>query len=187
MTTAFHPAVRAVCALWWAVALAAQATTQLEPVRSSVTVVAKVTAEAPASMAVIESKQLDTLPGVNLDDRLRMVPGFSLFRRSSSVAANPTTQGISLRGMGSSGASRTLVLWDGVPLNDPFGGWVYWTRVDPAELDRVEVLRGASTSVFGDRALSGAIALFSRTPEKRRFTASYEGGNRNTHAVTAGG
>ena len=57
--------------------------------------------------------------------------GFTLFRRSSSLVANPTTQGVSLRGTGSSGASRTLVLWDGIPLNDPFGGWVYWDRVPP--------------------------------------------------------
>jgi Outer membrane receptor for ferrienterochelin and colicins len=80
--------------------------------------------------------------GVNLDDRLRSVPGFSLFRRSSSLVANPTTQGVSLRGLGSSGASRTLVLWDGVPVNDPFGGWVYWTLMAPEQLERVEISRG---------------------------------------------
>jgi outer membrane cobalamin receptor len=123
---------------------------------------------------------------VNLDDRLRSVPGFTLFRRSSSLAANPTTQGVSLRGLGSSGASRTLVLWDGIPINDPFGGWVYWTRVAPEQLDRVEVYRGASTSVFGDRAMSGAIALFSPAPEARRVQAFYEGGNRNTHVLGGG-
>lgn len=122
-------------------------------------------------------------PGINLDDRLRAIPGFTLFRRSSSLVANPTTQGVSLRGLGSSGASRTLVLWDGVPINDPFGGWVYWTRVSPRELDRVEVNRGASTSVFGDRAMSGVISVFSRagTPF---IEASYESGNRNTHELS---
>ena len=79
-------------------------------------------------MMVVNQQQLQQTPGVNLDDRLRQVPGFSLFRRSSSLVANPTTQGVSLRAIGSSGASRTLVLWDGIPINDPFGGWVYWTR-----------------------------------------------------------
>jgi len=138
-------------------------------------------------MAVIGKAELKQIPGVNLDDRLRMVPGFSLFRRSSSLAAHPTTQGVSLRGIGTSGASRTLVLWDGIPLNDPFGGWVYWTRVNPEELSRVEVLRGASTSVFGDRALTGAIALFSREPQPRNVTAFYEFGNRETHTAGAGG
>lgn len=146
----------------------------------------KITAEAPASISVFDRPVLQRIPGVNLDDRLRMVPGFSLFRRSSSLVAHPTTQGISLRGIGSSGTSRTLVLWDGIPLNDPFGGWVYWTRVSPEELGRVEVSRGASTSVFGDRALGGVIGLFSREPDKHRLTGSYEAGNRGTHTVSAG-
>ena len=74
-------------------------------------------------------------PALTLDDFLRRVPGFTLFRRTSSLVAHPTAQGVSLRGVGPSGASRSLVLADGIPLNDPFGGWVYWSRV-PAPLDR---------------------------------------------------
>jgi outer membrane receptor protein involved in Fe transport len=115
-----------------------------------------------------------------------MVPGFSLFRRTSSLVAHPTTQGISLRGIGSTGASRTLVLWDGIPVNDPFGGWVYWTRLSPEDMERVEISRGAATSVFGDRAMGGAIALFSREPEPLRLSAAYEGGNRDTHLASTG-
>ncbi|MBA3975272.1 MAG: TonB-dependent receptor [Candidatus Solibacter sp.] len=120
------------------------------------------------------------LPGVNADDRLRLVPGFTLFRRSSSLVANPTTQGVSLRGIGSTGASRTLVLWDGIPVNDPFGGWVQWTRLAPEELERIEVSRGASTSLFGDRAMGGAIGLFTREAEQTRIGASFETGNSAT-------
>ncbi|MBM3728603.1 MAG: TonB-dependent receptor [Acidobacteria bacterium] len=154
--------------------------------KTAITVVGAITAETPANITVYSELEVRRTPGVNLDDRLRMIPGFSNFRRSSSVVANPTTQGLSLRGIGSSGASRTLVLWDGIPLNDPFGGWVYWTRVDPEEVDRVEVSRGASTSLFGDRAMSGAVALFSRQPA-RRVEGGYEGGNRGTHSVNGGG
>jgi outer membrane cobalamin receptor len=148
-------------------------------------VVEKVTSESPASITILETPRLREIPGVNLDDRLRQVPGFSLFRRSSSLVANPTTQGISLRGIGSTGASRTLVLWDGIPINDPFGGWIYWTRISPEEVDRIEMSRGASTSVFGDRALGGAIALFGREPAASRIGASYEGGNKSSHQVGA--
>ena len=150
---------------------------KLEPVRTQITVTEKITAEAPASITVIGGPQLRQIPGVNLDDRLRMVPGFSLFRRASSLTANPTTQGVSLRAIGSSGASRTLVLWDGIPLNDPFGGWVYWTRVAPESIAQVEVSRGASTSVFGDRAMGGAVALFSRPLEARHYFLGLDGGN----------
>ncbi len=153
--------------------------------KTSITVVEKLGAEAPASISVLDGLAVRAIPGVNLDDRLRMIPGFSLFRRSSSQVAHPTAQGISLRGLGSSGASRTLVLWDGVPVNDPFGGWIYWTRLAPEEVGRVEVSRGASTSVFGDRALGGAIGLFTREPERHRLEGSYEGGNRNTHSLGA--
>ena len=154
--------------------------------KSSITITENVIAETPAAVAIFDKKQIEENPGVNIDDRLRTVPGFSLFRRASSVVANPTTQGVSLRGLGSSGASRTLILWDGFPANDPFGGWVYWTRFVPESLERLEISRGASTSVFGDRALSGAIAMFSKPAEKWKLLGSYEGGNKNTHQLTAG-
>lgn len=157
-----------------------------EPVHSSITVVGNIETEAPAFVSTMNQQRIEQQPGINLDDRLRSIPGFTLFRRSSSIVANPTTQGVSLRGLGTSGASRTLLLWDGVPLNDPFGGWVYWTRVSPEELDRVEVSRGASTSIFGDRAMAGTIALFSR-PISRWLWVSYEGGTQNTHSLSGGG
>ncbi len=123
---------------------------------------------------------------MNLDDRLRDLPGFSLFRRSSSLTAHPTTQGVSLRGIGPSGASRTLVLWDGVPVNDPFGGWVYWTRFAPEDVERVEVSRGASISVFGDRAMGGVIQLFSREPEPLRLHLDYNGGSHGSREISGG-
>src|ERR1035437_3816301 len=157
-----------------------------EPLKTSITVVEKISAETPANVTVLDQTTLQQSPGTNLDDRLREVPGFSLFRRSSSLVANPTTQGISLRGIGSSGASRTLVLWDGIPANDPFGGWVYWTQFVPDEIGRAEISRGASTSIFGDRAMSGAIGIFSRQPETLHVLAEYEFGNENTHDLSAG-
>ena len=150
---------------------------KLDPLRTQITVTERVATEAPASITLIGAPQLKQIPGVNLDDRLRMVPGFSLFRRSSSLTANPTTQGVSLRAIGSSGASRSLVLWDGMPVNDPFGGWVYWTRMAPDAISQVEVSRGASTSVFGDRAMGGSIAMFSRPIEGRHFFVGLDGGN----------
>lgn len=158
-----------------------------EPVKTSITVMERVSAEAPASLTVLGAPQVEQAPGINMDDRLRLVPGFSLFRRSSSLVANPTTQGVSLRGLGSSGASRSVVLWDGVPLNSPFGGWIYWTRVNPEEVERVEISRGASTSVFGDKAMGGAVTMFSREPQRTRLWFGYEGGNTQSHTVEGGG
>lgn len=154
-----------------------------EIVRTTITVTERISTEAPAAITLLDKLSLRALPGVSLDDRLRAVPGFSLFRRSSSVAANPTTQGVSLRGIGSTGASRTLVLWDGIPANDPFGGWVYWTRLAPDEIEQVEVQRGAATAVFGDRAMGGALAVLSRPAQPNHLRLSYEGGIRDTHEL----
>jgi outer membrane cobalamin receptor len=156
------------------------------PVKTSITVTDKVSVETPASVTVFDRPRLQQIPSLEMDDALRMIPGFSLLRRSSSLAANPTTQGVSLRGIASTGASRTLLLWDGIPLNDPFGGWVYWDRIPIDEVDRVEVSRGASTSLFGDRAMAGEIGIFSRQPDRLRARLGYQGGSRHTDQITAG-
>src|SRR5262249_58738360 len=57
------------------------------------------------------------------------------------------------------GGSRTTVLVDGVPLNDPFGGWVYWSRVPEASIERVETARGGSSSLYGTDALGGVVQI----------------------------
>src|SRR4026208_2131355 len=101
-------------------------------------------------------------PAVVADDVLRQLPTFSLFRRTSSLASHPTAQGVSLRGLGPRGWSRPLVLLDGVPFNDPFGGWVYWTRVPLDAADRIEVVDGSSSSLYGNYAMGGVIHIIGR-------------------------
>jgi outer membrane receptor protein involved in Fe transport len=134
--------------------------------------------DTAASVAVLSPADLRATAAPTVDDTLRQVPGFSLFRRSGSRFANPTAQGISLRGLGGSGASRTVVLADGIPLNDPFGGWVYWGRVPRASLSRIEVLRGAASDLYGSGALSGTIALLTRRSERPgALAAEASGGN----------
>ncbi len=119
-------------------------------------------ADTPASIVVLSQQTLEATAAPTLDDALRQVAGFTLFRRAGSRVANPTTQGVSLRGVGASGASRALVLDDGVPLNDPFGGWVYWGRVPRVALDRVEVLRGGASDLYGSSAMGGVIQFIRR-------------------------
>ena len=142
--------------------------------------------DAPSAVTTLTQQSIAELPGVDIDDRLRILPGFQLFRRSSSIVANPTTQGVSLRGLGSNGASRTLVLWDGIPMNDPFGGWVYWTRLAPEEMQRIELTPSASTAVFGDRAMDGAIAFFSRAAAKADSYLQYDYGADNEQDLITG-
>jgi outer membrane receptor protein involved in Fe transport len=133
-----------------------------------------------ASSTVLTSAELANMAAGALDDALRSTPGFTLFRRSSSRVANPTTQGVTLRGVSCSGSSRTLVLADGVPLNDPFGSWVYWNRIPLAAVERVEVVRGATGDLYGAGALGGVIQLLTVQPSRTRARATFDGGSHDT-------
>src|SRR5947199_47088 len=141
---------------------------QTSPPASSETIVVTATqtktrlSDTPASVVVITRDAMQTTAASTTDDALRQVPGFTLFRRSGSRSANPTSQGVSLRGVGASGASRALVLDDGIPLNDPFGGWIYWGRVPRVAIDRIEVVRGGASDLYGNGAMSGVVQFIRR-------------------------
>jgi outer membrane receptor protein involved in Fe transport len=109
------------------------------------------------SVVHVTKAQLRAQP--QLDAALKQVPGLSLFRRDSSLSANPTTQGVSLRSIAPSGAGRVLVTLDGVPQNDPFGNWVIWSSLPAEDLDSAEIVRGAGAGPYGAGALTGVIAL----------------------------
>jgi outer membrane receptor protein involved in Fe transport len=119
-------------------------------------------AETPGSAVSLSDLDVASTPALMADDVLRQVPGFSLFRRSDSRTANPTAQGVSLRGLGASGTSRALVLEDGIPLLDPFGGWVYWDRIPVAALSSVEVFRGGASNLYGSDAMGGVVQFITR-------------------------
>src|SRR5256885_15685054 len=104
--------------------------------------------DTPSSVVILNRDAINNSAATTIDDALREVPGFTLFRRSGSRSANPTSQGVSLRGIGASGASRALVLDDGIPLNDPFGGWIYWGRVPRAAIDHIEIVRGGASRSY---------------------------------------
>jgi iron complex outermembrane receptor protein len=136
--------------------------------------------DLPISGSVIRGEEIKESPAVVADDVLRQIPTFSLFRRTSSLAAHPTAQGVSLRGIGPSGVSRTLVLVDNIPFNDPFGGWVYWTRVPLTSVDHIEIVDGANSSVYGNYAAGGVINMVTSKPEHRTFILKPQyGGRRN--------
>jgi len=142
-------------------------------------------ADTPASIAIVPQAALGVTASGFLDDALRQVVGFSLFRRTGSRTANPTAQGVSLRGLGASGASRALVLADGIPLNDPFGGWVYWARQPRMGVERLEVLRGGAADLYGSGAIGGVVQLVSRDARQgRALEAELSGGGDSTFEGT---
>ncbi len=139
-------------------------------------------------VTVVKAEDLAAAPALRLDDLLRdRVPGFSLFRRNGSRTANPTAQGVSLRNIGPSGAGRTLVLLDGIPQNDPFGGWVYWSRLPVASIGRVEVTQGGGAGLWGNAALGGTIELISAEPAGDAWRLELTGGNRGTYEADVAG
>lgn len=119
-------------------------------------------AAADAAFSIVHLGESDLARGQRVDEAVGATPGVSLFRRTSSLSANPTTQGISLRAIAPSGAGRTLVTLDGVPLNDPFGGWVIWSQLAPESLAGVDIVRGAGAGPYGAGALTGVIGLSER-------------------------
>ncbi len=141
--------------------------------------------ETAASVVSLVRQEIQTSGAPTIDDVLRQVPGFSLFRRSGSRSANPTTQGVSLRGVGASGAGRSLVLFGEVPLNDAFGGWTQWNRIPPIAVERIEVLRGGASGLYGNNSLSGTVNIIPReTREKYAFSAEIFGGSQRTFSAS---
>ncbi len=139
------------------------------------------TVDASASLVVLTQQQLTAPPALTLDESLRQVAGFQLFRRTSSWTANPTTQGVSLRGLGSTAASRTLVLSDQVPLLDPFGGWVHWDEIPQRAIKGVALLRGGAANLYGSSAIGGIIDLVPVVPAKGLRSFDLDGLGANEH------
>lgn len=146
-------------------------------------------AEAPradptSTVTVIPSTELLSSGPATIDDALKAIPGFTLFRRTSSRNANPTAQGVALRGVGGTSPSRSLVLADGMPLNDAFGGWVYWDKVPEAAIDRIEVDRGSGGDLYGGDALGGVIQLLTIRPSRPTGRLLIEGGSLGTGSIS---
>ena len=135
-------------------------------------------AAGEAAFAVIRLTEADLQAEQRLDEALASVPAVSLFRRTSSLSANPTTQGISLRAIAPSGAGRTLVTLDGVPLNDPFGGWVIWSQVPTESLSGLDIVRGSGAGPYGAGALTGVINLRERDDGAALDASVTDGGGR---------
>lgn len=133
----------------------------------------------------LDTKALQEYPATALDDKLRQQAGFELFRRSSSHVQNPTSQGISLHGLGSTAVSRSLVLEDGVPLNDAFGGWIHWDELPQFVLSSVNIATGGGSDLYGSSALGGVIDVITQRPTTGRFDLSGFGGGQDTSLGSA--
>ena len=139
--------------------------------------------DVPVSVTVISGTNLEETAAQSLDDALRIVAGIGL-PAQSSIVSHPTSQSISLRGLG---ATRALVLLDGIPLNDGFGGWVNWSKIPLRNIERVEIVRGGGSSLYGTYAMGGVINIVTRRPEARSAQLDTSYGSQNTTRIDAYG
>jgi outer membrane receptor protein involved in Fe transport len=120
-------------------------------------------ADTPATPAydvqTISRETLAEAPSGRIEDALANVAGFQQFRRSDSRSSNPSAQGATLRALGGNAASRALVLLDGVPMADPFFGYVPFSALAPDRLAAVRVIRGGGSGAFGAGAVAGVLGL----------------------------
>jgi outer membrane receptor protein involved in Fe transport len=115
--------------------------------------------ESPATTVVLSETALHRTAAITLDDQLRQIPGVELFRRSSSLVANPSSQGMSLRALGSTSASRTLLTEDDVPLNDAFAGTIHWQEQPELAIKNIELMRGGASDLYGSSAIGGVVSV----------------------------
>ncbi len=127
----------------------------------------------------LDLRELGESPAIRLDEALEAIPGADLFRSASSRSAHPTIQGLSLRQIGGNAAGRTLVLLDGVPQNDPFGGWVNWSAMPAGLVQQATLRTGGGAAPYGPAALTGVLELETMaTPESLVHGIYGEGGRR---------
>jgi outer membrane receptor protein involved in Fe transport len=137
--------------------------------------------DAAYDVVTIDRDRLTNTASGRLEDVLRDVAGFNQFRRSDARSAHPTSQGATLRGLGGNASSRALIILDGVPQIDPFGGWIAFSAIDPSRLGQVRVTRGGGSGVYGPGALAGTIELSSAGPDDQApVEASVLYGSRNS-------
>jgi outer membrane receptor protein involved in Fe transport len=129
--------------------------------------------DAAYDISLIGRDRLANSASNRLEDVLRDIPGFQQFRRSDGRSANPTSQGATLRALGGNASSRVLLLLDGVPQTDPFGGWISWPAFEPRRLDNVRVTRGGGSGTNGPGALAGTIELDSAGEAAPTFALAY--------------
>jgi outer membrane receptor protein involved in Fe transport len=136
-----------------------------QPPQSAIVITGKALPQSKAErvydVQLISTRQIEQSPSHELDQLLKDVPGLELFRRSDARSGHPTSQGVTLRALGGNASSRALLVLDGVPQTDPFGGWVNWPAYDPSDLSQIRVIRGGGSVANGPGALAGTIEMTS--------------------------
>src|SRR5580704_7980810 len=139
------------------------------------------------STTVLTRKEVEAMPETGIDQVVNRIPGIWTYTIPSGQL-HPTGQPVSIRGFGSSTTINTLVMMDGVPINDPFFRTVDWTQISKNNIERVEVIRGGgATSLWGNMAMGGVINIVTRQPTRTGAQADVSYGMYNTANANVAG
>ncbi|MGE0554788.1 MAG: TonB-dependent receptor [Gemmatimonadales bacterium] len=141
----------------------------------------------PANVVVLTRAATALSAAKAVPDLLRVLPGFGTRDFQSQLSAHPSRSAAAFRGLGTTSSSRALVLLDGVPMNEPFAGWVHWARVPLSLLQRIEAVRGGGAGVWGSRSLGGVINLITVDPPRSQLELATEAGSFGTVRGSATG
>ncbi|MGH7500394.1 MAG: TonB-dependent receptor [Longimicrobiales bacterium] len=160
----------------------------LDAIVVSVTRTATAVRDVPANVTVVTKADIEATSAQSLPDLLHTIPGFTLKDYQSSTVSHPTRQAPTLRGLGGgTSATRVLVLVDGVPAADPFAGWVHWARIPLELVERIEIVRGGGSGIWGSRAMGGVINIITLSPTTSMARISQQGGSFGTRRTDLAG
>jgi len=155
---------------------AASAQTAVDTVVVTATRSAIKLSNAPESVSIVSATKIQETPARSLDEVLRAVPSVNV-PSMTSYELFPNSDTVSMRGLG---GSRALVLLDGVPLTDPFFGFVQWNFIPLADVDHIEVVRGGGAALWGNSAMGGVIGVQTKVPDQQKFILDAAGGSFGT-------
>jgi len=130
----------------------------------------------PQYTTIITQEDIRRSPAQTLDQLLRNVPGFNL-TGVPAAQSDPTGHQTRMRGLGN---AKVLVLLDGVPIHDPFYLTTQWFKVPLTNIERVEVIRGGSSSLWGNMAVAGVVNIISKRPADNSGEAVASAGDQGT-------
>ena len=164
----FRPKV-IVCSLLlvWCSPAMAQETALLPELVVTATRSSTVSERVPAAVTVVEAEDIAAQGATRLGDALEQVP--SLYLRGGAFGLSQGTQGTSSMSLRGIDQSRTLLLLDGQPLQDAGSGKVNWRMPFVADIERIEVVPGAYSALYGSNAIGGVINIISKRPERREI------------------
>jgi len=139
------------------------------------------------STTVLNREQIQALPETGVDQIVNRIPGVWL-PTIPTGQLHPTAQPVNIRGFGTSTTINTLVMVDGVPINDPYFRTINWSAIPKNSVERIEVIRGGgATSLWGNMAMGGVINIVTREPAKTGVSADTSYGSYNTATAEAAG